>query len=891
MADQKKTNALVIFDERRNEVFFLDFRVFIQGTEVTQWITGAVTINRANRDGPGTASFTLDNVMDRFVLTEENLCEDKWRDTTDRYSEAAKHSIYLYKTGAQEVTLDRVFEMVSVLFDRNFDLANTKSKKQLRGNLGQRKRATRGSQKEDLASDVAVKETMDQLPKDLFLTADGEQKVLESVKYVLLANGETEKDAERAAAIAVREQKNRITRANKKHPNKRVVSESNIDKKKASTKGRHKRQKTIRNPVDSDTGDRRWPLQERSVIFHKNDPIRIFIHNPLSEGRLVKSKLPTGEEVSSKGFWLYGFTGFIDTYPVNSDYLTGSSTIQIQCYDIRSIMQKMRVNQNVALSTTAPEPLFKDRSSIFADLLVPSRWGQAFANLKFEDAMSMLCTGTNLQRKGQGRKFGVGNLAVGKIITYPAKGGVEDENGDKTGSDPLNRSTLEAWHSLCINGPSDISDKKSVADLTPLTDSMVEVIGRGTTTDGPYSPLNSYVHFLLPKDGTAARTLTQIAFDAGSEQRDWVSRFEIITDYCARLDYEMTVIGNGDIVFEFPMYDFLPSDFGDWRSVFEVDQHLISGEVSDEGGDIVTALIVTGAPPVADIDKYSNAPQSKIPRGVIQSSIMAARVGVTVDNHSLPFVQNQARLRSLGMIEFQKRMANANQLSMDFGFRPFITPNRPMMNLYEKRMGLTSSITETFTLFGSATTSASVRFIRQVRADGSFRFVTGGKSMPISYRDIFPGNRKSVGNAKVGVRTTMEVDGDPGTLDNNDTASDDASTKQQCKNEDRPPPEIAERRPGTYFALAPSARRIAEIVAQTIDDRFLLNNTPVANGTSFSIRARDADGMRLFSKADRTKIAKVAKDNGYILIDTRQKFMFEPRRSGQPDFIERPDNG
>ena len=145
-----------------------------------------------------------------------------------------------------------------------------------------------------------------------------------------------------------------------------------------------------------------------------------------------------------------------------------------------------------------------------------------------------------------------------------------------------------------------------------------------------------------------------------------MTRFEVITDFCARLDYEMTVIGNGDVVFEFPMYDFLPEDFGDWRNVFVADFHLMDGEISDESGDIITALIVTGGVPNADINPDTNAPAVVVPRAVIQSSVMAARVGVTVDNHSLPFVRSGARLRSLGLIEFQKRMANANNLSMGF---------------------------------------------------------------------------------------------------------------------------------------------------------------------------------------------------------------------------------
>ncbi len=83
------SRALVIFKEQAYQVYFLDIRIFIQGVEVTPWVTGAVTITRTNRDGPSTASFQLDNALDRFVITQENL-EGTWRDTTDKYSEAAR---------------------------------------------------------------------------------------------------------------------------------------------------------------------------------------------------------------------------------------------------------------------------------------------------------------------------------------------------------------------------------------------------------------------------------------------------------------------------------------------------------------------------------------------------------------------------------------------------------------------------------------------------------------------------------------------------------------------------------------------------------------------------------------------------------------------------------
>ena len=869
-----ETKALMRFTERSYQALYEDFRVFIQGVDVTPWVMGSLTITRTNRDGPGSASFTLDNAMDRFVITAENL-QGKWRDTTDRYSEAAKHAIYLYKTGQNEVTQDRISELASVLFSRNLDIVQARTTNEIARdqNNARRRRNLRDIKRDDSELSkieaqelrIAASDTVQDMPAEAIL--NDTTKVMAAISDQLVAQGLSVGEADETAVRTVENRKKQLVDAGRQRPaGDGPAQETNPDQSSSERKGRHRRKKFMRNVIDWDTGDARWPLQVRSAVLHKNDPVRIFLHNPFTQSN----------------FWLFGFTGFVSEYPTTYDYLTGQSTIQVQCYDIKSLLQKMRVQQNTVFPTREPAPLFKDRSSIFADLIAPNgdRLTHVFANNSFENTVAILTTGTTIDRRGQGRRFGVGDLTVGKVVTYPS-----DESDDPNSD--VNRTTLEEWHTLCLNGPAELMVQDEIANTTPLTSADVEELGRGTTSDGPYAPTRAYVHFLLPRAGTAAYNLTQTTFDAGSEQRDFATRFEIISDFCARLDYEFTVLPNGDLAFEFPMYDFMPEDFGDYKPMFEVDYHLMSGNVADESGEIVSAIVVSGGPPRSDLNKFQDAPLKLVPRGVIQSSLIASRVGVTVEEVSLPFVQNSARLRSLGFIEFQKRLAAANQMDMEFGFRPFWMPNRPVYNIVEQRMGLTSSVTDTMQLFGACNTSGALRFIRHVRPDGTFRFVTGGDSMPISYRKIFPGNVKSVGNAKVGVRTSLEQDGDDTALTNQKV---DEVTSPGT-NDDRPPSFIDEARPGTFFSLTPTTRKVVERLAQTFSDRpFLLNTVPQVNGTAFGIRARTPDGKRLYSDEERMELALAAKRLDYILIDTRERFRFEQRRSGQPTFIVRPED-
>lgn len=845
------TRALIQFQERAYQTLYNDFRVYIQGAEVTDWIIGSVQFQRTNRDGPGTASFTLDNAMDRFVITDKNLA-GTWRDTTDQYSEAAKHQIYLYKTGQVEVTVDRISELTNLLYERNRQLIAVGDDEERRRERRNKNKVEENSEQNDLYD--AAADTVDDLPADDVL--NNKEAVTDAIAGKLAVQGLSQAKAKEIATEVVQNRTNRLVRAGNKRPASDTPAVETVDGD-PELAGRHRRESIIRNPVDPDTGDARWPLEDRSAVFHRNDPIRIFVHNPLTE----------------RDEWLYGFTGFINQYPITTDYTNGESTIQIQCYDLRELLQKMRVQQNTVLDTVEPVPLFQDRTSIFADLVSPSgnQLNHRFANTKFEDAMAQLMTGTFLDRRGAGRRFGVGDFSVGKVVRYP----VTNEPSDQ------NRALLEEWHTLSINEPTDITDDTTIAKTALLTSADVDRVGRETTTDGVYAPTRGFVHFLLPKDGTAANTLVQTTFDAGSETRDFVSRYEIITDFCARLDYEFTIAPNGDCLFEFPMYDFLPEDYGGYSSVMTAEHHLINTTISDEGNDIITAVTVMGGPERTEVNPDGNAPPSVIPRAIVQSSVMAARVGLTVEQVTLPFVRDAARLGALGFIEFQKRLANANSMDMDMGFRPFLMPNRPVYNVPEKRMGLLSNVANTMQLFGSSSTGLTLKYIRQVRVDGTFRLITGGDSMPISYRDIFPSTVKSPGNGTKGVRRQPELN------EGTDSALDNQTTEEAVEsNDDAPPRYVGQRRPGTYFTLTRKTRLLVDRLAQQVEDRFVMNNPPDAvNQRRFAMQARDDDGNRLFTNAERLSLAITAEQDGYLLVDTGGRFWFEPRRSGQPTFV------
>lgn len=158
------------------------------------------------------------------------------------------------------------------------------------------------------------------------------------------------------------------------------------------------------NPVDSQSGGRRFPLHHWSTIFHKNDSVRVWIHNPASE----------------RDEWLPVFTGYVVNKPVSEDYITGENTVSVTCQDIRYLMSNMRVNTNSVLAvlpgqqtTRSADPtnsqpftglrIFTPQAnqqfnrSFFVDLTVASAYDNPWSTLRFRELVAALTFLNNVQ--------------------------------------------------------------------------------------------------------------------------------------------------------------------------------------------------------------------------------------------------------------------------------------------------------------------------------------------------------------------------------------------------------------------------------------------------------------------------------------------------------------
>jgi hypothetical protein len=488
-----------------------------------------------------------------------------------------------------------------------------------------------------------------------------------------------------------------------------------------------------------------YPLSEKNLVINKNDPIRIFIQNPISLNE-----------------WYFAFTGYIDEVSKDIDYITGQSNIKISCTDLRKMMERMRVQKN-PVPVDHEVVVLADPKSFFADLIVPTTFNHPFAKMSFEDSMAALllgqsnassATGVGLIAKGDVYFYNSENPKAAQIVQYTSSNvsPFASRAGVKASTKTLsNQDMLHDWYDLCFFG------RRPTGEIRALTYAEVIDIGTNSLPNGKYAPDHVKFHMILPAGGTKSSSLVKTEYAEYVEQRDWDNRYNIIRSFSETIDYQFWVTPCGDVVFEFPMYELLPEDF-DYENILTVDDFLISDDISDETGDICTVLSVTGSilSNVANTDLHDAVNASNIPKVLITNSNLAMRFGIKIEEHQLPSVVNKVSLGLLAHVEFFKRLSRCSKMSMKFSYRPWLLPNKPVYNPEEERMGLTYSVTNRLNLFSDCATDVVLNYIRKKNANGDFLFMDGSKSVVASYTQAWQsqnGNGVQVGTELLDIAT------------------------------------------------------------------------------------------------------------------------------------------
>ena len=515
---------------------------------------------------------------------------------------------------------------------------------------------------------------------------------------------------------------------------------------------------------------KRFSFGPGSCIFSRFDTVKIFLKNPYDHPDVDR--------------WLPAFTGTLGNKPNSNNYITGASTVSLQCYDIRAAMSGMRMGvngyQNTTFQTTTgakEQTVFmdSDAAGYFMDYYPTSDQQRSagtdnvLAGHSFVNMVSLLVTGLInwVSPIVAGSKSivagqGTGLFTPGEVLKY-----ANPANPNIKAPDKISKfhTSLETWDNLCLFGT-----KK---DFWARAECVV--VGKGSFWGGKYSPLNGKMHFLIPAEGLQISDMIRTSYDGLNNimaNPDWTDRFSLISRICQQVDYEWSVTGNGDIIFEFPMYDFFPKDFGDNASIYIVDHHVESDVISDEEGEMISGLETQNLSaqlaksaqqnlinyvPIAVTPKIEDIPV----RAVVYSNILASKYGVRIASQSFTGIQTLTALKNITMIEFQKRLAESNKLSFNFTYRPFIRPNRPVLHQEKNRVGKVTTVRLSHPSYEQVPTlSVSLGCVRTplLLKDGTVEYqtITGGKSMTLSYNATFE-NPDTVGNPDGGITINAQT--------------------------------------------------------------------------------------------------------------------------------------
>lgn len=498
-----------------------------------------------------------------------------------------------------------------------------------------------------------------------------------------------------------------------------------------------KKQEFNKKVTDTNKQNAIYPLGFRCNCLHKNDTVRIFIQNPIS---LTE--------------WYCVFTGYLDQIQKTKDFISGQSTLSITCYDVRALMKRMRVQRSPFQGQWQVEEPLNNPQGFFADFVKTTKYNHPLADMPFEDAMDRMILG---DPKGGEYGVGVGLYSKGDLYYYNSENKtgyvqrIDSSSSNVYGTkgkteNGSSQEILRDWYNLCVMG------KREDGTIRPLTLNEVKKMGEGSYPSGPYAPDQQKMYKLLPDGSVKAAHLTQRTFSDGVEQRDFDDRWNIVTSFSETIDYQWWVTGIGDIVFEFAMYEFLPNDFG-YGNILTVDDYIISDDVSDESGDVPTVLTITGGMYNNDIGKEVDVNYKQLtPRVVIVNPALCARLGIKNEEHPIPVVINKQSLAILGHIEFFKRLAMSNSMTMTFSFRPWLLPNKPVWHKSEERIGVTSGVTNRYELFSSMSTNATLRYIRRRNLNNEFVFIDGAPSVVASYQKAWA-NQEGTSYENVGALT------------------------------------------------------------------------------------------------------------------------------------------
>lgn len=362
-------------------------------------------------------------------------------------------------------------------------------------------------------------------------------------------------------------------------------------------------------------GENSYDFFEGRAVFHTMDPVRVFIKEP-DPDRI--------DSLTGDVPWFFGFTGWVSSIAKSRDP-RGLRAITISCEDVlknlrnshivpntgifdaqvlTNLIQQGRADgQNVNMSDSNAEPKLQGMMSFY---------GNPVANQGFEDAVQTVIFGGSGETvpaiipsgnitKGDPRLRSDRRPARGSpAVTIPLEG-VGRFNKDKMFIHvPLGNysSELEMWQNFTTNQVQ-LTDTQDMAGDTNVDIAPEDNIDDTITAIGmdPFYmyPVEGTLWMLLPGEenfDAGSRVLTEKLNQYIDVNYTILDRLNLLYGIIKRVGFEIYAHPKGNIVIEFPMYDFFPTDFGSFvKDLILFDERLESEDTVDSDQNLKTLSI------------------------------------------------------------------------------------------------------------------------------------------------------------------------------------------------------------------------------------------------------------------------------------------------------------
>jgi murein DD-endopeptidase MepM/ murein hydrolase activator NlpD len=714
------------FQELEEQTFYHEVMIYIQGVDVSPWLQGSIKHTHRLNENPSTLNFTLNNAANRFILTPENLRGIFRLAPGEDYDETPKKTIWDFKSDTGNNPMD------------------PKS----------------GGRRWPLSHWGSIFHTMDPVRvwiKNPVDDPNSTNQWLPLFTGYITSNTKTENFVNAESSIDINCEDIRYI-MQKMRVNTNSVMYVAGGEILGTNAADDQLTKEFKGPVN----------KQFDTSFFRALTARSEYDNPwasLSLRNLVKALTfsPHAQDV-------------IDN--------AGIEQVAIYAQQIANLEQEITQAKKLEDKSTA-EDLKKQLNSI------QHKWTEAkSATVNGKKRQKELETYRHIKisdTPGKEQESPEGQLTTNELVTNSGRNsrlgslqrGVFPEIlGQKTTTIPSitkdRKVFLQNWYALVLFGVpnrdySTTGDGTNAGKFGSLNGTLnfgteyrywseeeVRKAGKSTLTDHAWRPDAQAVHMMEPGVSTVGEALFQElsiqSSPSTSCNRQWSNRLNLICDACKAVDYRFWISGSGDFIFEPPLYDFNPEDFGTFEKVLTFDTHVTEESLDTERGDIYTVVTATGGiSGRSDIDAtiINTATDFKArPYSITWSPTLASRFGVLVNVESYPRITDKNRLNQMTALEFQKKIGLMDSYEMTVIYRPWMVPNRPVYNKYRTRFALTDEVSHSIPVTagqGNPATQLILNYTRPLDEFGIPRYVTGGPSSAVFFG--VPNNNKLIANA------------------------------------------------------------------------------------------------------------------------------------------------